>query len=100
MGPVPRCPPVDIAPWVFCTDEGKCYIDEETGKPTSFNSVWKRFMDRVLKETKLEARFAERDIRAKTGSDLETVAEAQHKLGHETPRITRKHYRRKPDVVR
>jgi hypothetical protein len=92
--------PVDIAPWVFCTDEGKCYIDEKTGKPTSFNSVWKRFMDRVLKETKLEVRFAERDIRAKTGSDLETTAEAQHKLGNETARITRKHYRRKPDIVR
>ncbi len=92
--------PVDIAPWVFCTDEGECYIDPETGKPSSFNSVWKRFMDRVLKETKLVERFAERDIRAKTGSDLETTAEAQHKLGNETPRITRKHYRRKPDVVR
>jgi hypothetical protein len=73
--------PVDIAPWLFCTEKGKCYIDPKTAKPTSFNSVWKRFMDRVLKETKLTERFAERDIRAKTGSDQETDADSQHKLG-------------------
>jgi hypothetical protein len=27
---------------------------------TNFNSVWKRFMDRVLKETKVKERFAAR----------------------------------------
>ncbi len=51
---------------------------------TNFNSVWKRFMDRVLKETRLTERFAERDIRAKVGSDAETVEKAAHILGNAT----------------
>ena len=45
-------------------------------------------------------RFAERDVLAKTGSDLKTTADAQHKMGNETARITREHHRRKPDIVR
>jgi integrase len=92
--------PFDIAPWVFCTDEGACYVDETTWFTTNFNSVWKRFMDRVLKETKVTERFAERDIRAKVGSDAETVEKAAHILGSSSPRIVRKHYRRKPDIIR
>ena len=92
--------PFDIAPWVFCTDEGECYVDQETWLTTNFNSVWKRFMDRVLKETEVKERFAERDIRAKVGSDAETVEKAAHILGSASPRIVRKHYRRKPDVIR
>jgi integrase len=92
--------PLDIAPWVFCTDEGECYVDQETWLTTNFNSVWKRFMDRVLKETEVKERFAERDIRAKVGCDAETVEKAAHILGSASPRIVRKHYRRKPDVIR
>jgi hypothetical protein len=92
--------PLDIAHWLFCTDEGGCYIEEETWWTTNFNSVWKRFMDRLLKETRVHERFAERDIRAKLGSDAETLEEARHILGNATIQITRKHYRRKPDIVR
>lgn len=36
--------PLDIASWVFCTDEGECYVDQETWRTTNFNSVRKRFM--------------------------------------------------------
>jgi len=57
--------PLDIAPWLFCTDEGECYLDSETGRAGSFESAWQRSMDRVLKETKVTQRFAERDLRAK-----------------------------------
>lgn len=91
--------PLDIAPWLFCTDEGDCYV-ETNGLTTNFNSVWKRFMDRLLKETTLSERFAERDIRAKVGSDAETLEKARQILGNATIRITQKHYRRKPDIVR
>jgi len=91
--------PLDIAPWLFCTDEGECYV-EKNGRTTNFNSVWKRFMDRVLKETRVTERFAERDIRAKVGSDAETLEKARQILGNATIRITQKHYRRKPDIVR
>jgi len=92
--------PVDVGPWLFCTDEGECYFDAETGRAGSFESVWQRFMDRVLKETKVTERFAERDIRAKVGSDLATIEEAQQMLGHADSRTTRKHYRRRPQIVR
>jgi hypothetical protein len=91
---------LDIAPWLFCADEGDCYVDEETWRTPSFNSAWKRFMDRLLKKTRVQERFAERDIRVKVGSDAETLEEARHILGNATIKITRKHYRRKPDVVR
>jgi integrase len=92
--------PLDIAPWLFCTDEGTCYVDEKTGKTESFESVWHRFMNRVLKETKVAKRFAERDLRAKVGSDLETIEQAQRMLGNADSRVTRKHYRRKAQIVR
>ena len=91
-----RC---DIAPWVFCTDAGDLYVEQETWLTTNFNSVWKRFMDRLLKETRVTERFAERGIRAKVGSDAETLEKARHILGNATAQITRKHYRRKPDIV-
>jgi hypothetical protein len=54
-------------------------------------------MDRLLTETQVKERFAERDIRAKVGSDAETLEQARHILGNATSRITQKHYRRKPD---
>lgn len=92
--------PLDTAHSLFCTDEGDCYIEEETWRTTNFNSVWKRFMDRLLKETRVQEHFAERDIRAKVGSDAETLEKARHILGNATVQITRKHYRRKPDIVR
>lgn len=39
------------------------------------------------------------DIRGKAGSDLATTADAQHLLGHADPKVTARHYRRKPDRV-
>ena len=92
--------PIDIGPWLFCTDEGDCYFDADAGRASSFESVWQRFMDRVLKETELKERFAERDIRAKVGSDLDTIEQAQRLLGHADSRVTKKHYRRKAQIVR
>src|SRR5690554_128081 len=53
--------PVDIAPWLFCTREGRPLIDENN-VTNRFDSVWGRFMNRCLKETKLETRFAERNL--------------------------------------
>ena len=57
-------------------------------------------MDRLLKETRVTERFAERDIRAKVGSDAETLEKARQILGNATIQITRKHYRRKPEIIR
>jgi len=47
----------------------------------------------------MKERFAERDIRAKVGSDAATLEKARHILGNATVQITRNHYRRRPDIV-
>jgi hypothetical protein len=72
---------------VFCTARGEAYFDEATGRAPGFSSIWQRFMGRVVKETRA-ARFAERDLRAKVGSDAETLERARHILGHADIRTT------------
>ena len=56
-------------------------------------------MDKVLRETSLQERFQERDLRAKTASDM-PLELASALLGHADVRITQKVYRRRPDVVK
>lgn len=91
--------PVDISGYLFCNKLGKCYMNEETGEANGWDSMWKRFMVRVLKETKVEEHFTEHDIRAKISSDQENVARAQELLGHSDPKTTSKFYRRKPSNI-
>lgn len=91
--------PVDISPWLFCNRKGECYINE-ADEARGWNSMWRRFMDRVLAETKVTERFSERDLRAKCASDAETLEHAQKLLTHASPEITRKVYRRKPERVK
>lgn len=94
--------PLDIAPYLFCTEDGDCYLDEDK-LSTSFNSIWKRFMDRVLSETKVTERFAERDLRAKAATDAndaEGLERARKLLGHVDGKVTIKWYLRKPEIVR
>ena len=66
-----------LSPYVFCNGDGESYFDEERGTAEGFSSIWQRFMDRVLAETKIKERFAERDLRAKVGSDSKMIARAQ-----------------------
>jgi integrase len=89
-----------LSPWLFCTSKGKGYFDEKTGKPHGWNSMWKRFMKRLLSETKITERFTEHDLRAKCASDAETLERAKELLGHADSKITERVYRRKPEVVR
>lgn len=88
-----------LSPYVFCNGAGESYFDEERGTAEGFSSIWQRFIDRVLVETKVTERFAERDIRAKVSSDFETIERAQKVMGHADPKITKKHYRRKAEVI-
>lgn len=91
--------PLDIARLVFCNDEGDGYLDEETGRSNGFSSIWQRFMRRVLKETKLEKKFAERHLRSKVGSDAESLERARKILGHADIRTTKQFYRLKAEVI-
>lgn len=95
-----KAKPVFAVPWLFCSSEGKCYIDEEKGTASGWDSMWQRFMERVLEETKVEARFTEHDLRAKCASDAETLEHARALLAHADGRITERIYRRKPERVK
>ena len=60
-------------------------------------------MDRVLKETAVKKRFAERDLRAKVATDAEAsenLERARKLLGHADARITKKWYMRRAEIVR
>lgn len=92
--------PIDITPYLFCTKHGRSYVDEETGRAEGWASIWQRFMKRVLKETKVELRFTEHDLRAKAGSDAESLEHARALLSHADSRLTQKVYRRKPERVK
>lgn len=91
--------PIDIAPWLFCTRDGACYVNAD-GLAPGWDSMWSRFMTRVLAETKVVQRFTEHDLRAKVGSDAESLERARQLLGHADAKITERVYRRKPEVVR
>lgn len=89
-----------LSPFLFCNRRGKGYINEETGECHGWDSMWGRFMDRVLKETKVIARFTEHDLRAKCASDAETLEHARALLSHADARTTEAIYRRKPERVK
>jgi integrase len=80
---------------LFVTRENTAYIKEDSSA-NAFDSLWQRFMDRVMKETKVKDRFQERDLRAKVASDSDTLQEASQRLGHADSAITQRVYRRKP----
>lgn len=91
--------PVDISPWLFCNKRGVGYFNEETGVASGFDSIWHRFMDRLLNDTKIERRFTEHDIRAKAASDAVDDEHARKMMSHGSVAITRRVYRRKPEVI-
>jgi integrase len=92
--------PIDLGRYLFCNRRGECYFDEEKDTASGWNSMWQRFMDRVLTETKVKERFTEHDIRAKSASDAETLEHAQRLLAHADSKITDRVYRRKPERVK
>jgi integrase len=91
--------PIDIGPWLFCTKTGDCYVKDD-GSASSWDSMWQRFMDRVLAETEVKERFTEHDLRAKCASDAETLAHAQQLLAHADSATTKRIYRRRPERVK
>lgn len=91
--------PVDISPWLFCNKVGEGYIDQATDDPRGWKSMWGRFVTRVMAETKITERFTAHDLRAKVGSDAESLERARALLAHADSRITQRVYRRKPERV-
>lgn len=91
---------VHISPWVFCNRDGECYVDEKAGTANGWDSLWQRYMARVLNETKVTERFHEHDLRAKCASDATTLEHARQLLAHADARTTDRIYRRAPERVK
>jgi integrase len=88
-----------LSPFLFCNRRGQGYIDEATGESHGWDSMWSRFVARVMAETKVSERFTEHDLRAKVGSDAESLDKARALLQHADIRTTQRVYRRKPERV-
>jgi hypothetical protein len=67
---------------------GECYFDETKETASGRDSMWQRFMERILAETKVEHRFTEHDLRAKCASDAQTLEHARSLLTHADNRLT------------
>jgi integrase len=92
--------PIDFSPWLFCTSKGEGYFNEVSGQATGWDSMWQRFMTRLLKDTNVKERFTEQDLRGNVGGDEISVERASDLLGHASREITKRHYRRKPEVIK
>jgi integrase len=88
-----------LSPFLFCNKFGKGYVDESKGTAAGFKSMWQRFFERVIAETKVTEHFTEHDLRAKCASDAETLEHARALLSHADARTTDKIYRRKPEKI-
>ncbi len=88
-----------LSPYLFCNRKGECYVDAE-GYAHGWDSMWGRFMERLLAETKIVERFTEHDLRAKCASDAATLEHARALLAHADSRTTERVYRRKPERVK
>lgn len=91
--------PVDISPFLFCTRKGTGYLDENN-QVSGWDSIWQRFMDRVLDETEVTERFTEHDLRAKVASDAESLERAREILGHTDSKLTNKVYMRREKNIK
>ncbi len=89
-----------LSPFLFCTRYGTGFVTDETGEARSWASMWGKFMARVLKDTKVTERFTEHDLRAKVGSDAESLERARQLLAHADARMTERVYRRKPERIK
>jgi integrase len=85
-----------LSPYLFCNKFGHCYVDPAKETAKGFNKIWQNFIARVLEDTEVTERFTEHDLRAKVGSDAESLRRAQELLAHADARMTDRVYRRKP----
>lgn len=85
--------------FLFCTRVGAGYVKESVGRSSGWKSMWQRFMERVLTETKVKEPFTEHDLRAKVASDATSLEHARALLAHADSRTTNRVYRRRAEVV-
>lgn len=89
-----------LSPFLFCNRFGIGFVEEAKGTAHDWNNMWQRFMTRVLADTQISERFTEHDLRAKVGSDAESLERAKQLLAHADSRMTERVYRRKPERIK
>jgi integrase len=89
-----------ISPYLFCNQYGQPLFEDAKGTTKGFDDIWQRFMGRLLAETEIKERFTEHDLRAKVGSDAESLERARQLLSHADARTTQRVYRRKPERIK
>jgi integrase len=83
---------------LFATRNGAPYVKAD-GSTNAWDSLWQRFMAKVVAAG--VPRFTEHDLRAKVGSDAESLDRARGILTHAPgSAITDRVYWRKPDRIR
>lgn len=87
--------PPQVRQPLICNKQGKAYTVD------GLNTIFYRAMGKALEdpENPLTERFQFRDLRAKSASD-DTAEAASKRLGHASPAITEKVYRRKAERVK
>ena len=85
--------------FLFATRDGQPYIRPD-GSANGWDSLWQRFIRRVLDKTEVQERFTEHDLRAKCASDAESLERACELLAHADTGTTRRFYRRRPERIR
>ena len=84
--------------YLFVNRKGLPYFNEKTLKCNGFDSIWQRFMIRVLELTKVSERFHEHDLRASVASESSSAEDASDRLNNSIE-TARRVYRRKPIEV-
>lgn len=79
------------AVWLISNEQGQQYTS------SGFKSNWQRLMEKAIKTGVVQERFTFHDLRSKVGSDH---SHGDRLLGHQDPKTTRKHYERKPIIVK
>ena len=88
-----------MSPYLFFNRKGGGYYDMNAGRASGFLSVWQRSMKKAIKSTDLVNSFTEHDLRAKVGSDQDSLEQARQLLNHTSAAQTKKSYRRNGATV-
>lgn len=87
--------PPQLRKALICTQGGRRPGSPYT--PDGFKTLWHRTMDKAVAQG-IE-RFHFHDLRAKSASDADSDQAAADRLGHQSPALTRRVYRRLPRVA-
>ncbi len=84
--------------YLLINKKGECYLDSN-GYCRTFDKAWYTSIRLAIDQTNLKEPFTCHDLRAKVASDANCDGRAQELLGHNNASMTRKHYRRKIQVI-